>query len=295
MRPATCPQRELAVGWALHSLEPEEEASFSLHLPHCAACQTQVAATEDTAALLGSSVPQIDPPARLRASILDAARATAHTPRHAAVDLTAPDLTAVVPAPSHGEFRPADAPLGVVDPPRSGSARATRTVRARGVLVAAAAVLVLGIGAVAGWAGTTISGDSGSTTQADAAASQAVVRDLADSGVRQVVLTQPGRTEPVALLLQAQDHDMVLPVDLPAVDASQQVWVWGVDGTGPPVPLGGVVKSTADTTALGASPVDTSANAAASRSYPGYALSVEPAGTTPVTPTTVIASGLVRA
>ena len=38
---------ELAVGWALHALEPEDEDAFAVHLPGCARCAETVAeATE---------------------------------------------------------------------------------------------------------------------------------------------------------------------------------------------------------------------------------------------------------
>lgn len=277
----TCPRRDLAVGWALRALEPEEEAAFSRHLPTCAECQAQVDATTATAALLGSAVPQVDPPARLRASILAAARST-------------PPAAAVPAAPRHAApAPPAPAPVDELAARRAAAPR-----RSRRALVAAATVLVLAVGAVAGAVGSSLGGGStATTTQADGAASQAVVRDLADAGTRQVVLTDPGTSAPVAVLLEGADHDVVLPVDLPTTGADQRVWVWGLADSGTPVPLGDVVGSTdAGPGALGARQVDSSAvDGARDRSYGTYALSLEPSGVTPTTPTTVIASGQVRA
>ena len=51
MSTTPCSQRELAVGWALHALEPEEEARVAAHLPQCPECRERVAQTERTAAL----------------------------------------------------------------------------------------------------------------------------------------------------------------------------------------------------------------------------------------------------
>jgi hypothetical protein len=58
-----CAQRELAVGWALHALEPEEEVGFARHLPHCVDCTERVRSTEAVAALLGGGVEQLVAPA----------------------------------------------------------------------------------------------------------------------------------------------------------------------------------------------------------------------------------------
>jgi anti-sigma-K factor RskA len=263
MSTTPCSQRDLAVGWALHALEPEEEAAVAAHLPLCAECRDRVAETELTAALLGSATPQLDPPERLRASILAAARAS--TPARA---------TPAAPAP---------APVVSLD------SRRARTPRR--VLVAAAAAVVISVGGVAGWAGSQL-GSTSSPAVAGAPA-DAVARDLATPGVQQVVLTAQGSTEPVAVLLAASDHDVVLPVAIPDVASGDSMWVWGVDPAGVPVPLGsvsGVNRSDVGSTAL---PVQSLPSARTS--YARYALSVEPGQAVPTTPTTVVASGQVGA
>lgn len=266
MSTTPCPQRDLAVGWALHALEPEEEASVAAHLPLCDECRDQVAATEHTAALLGTATPQLDPPARLRASILEAARAAG--PAHRTEDAPPrPVLRSVVPAP-------------------------TRTARPRRALVAAAAVLVLAVGAVGGWAGTRLG--TGSTTPGTAVASSeqgTVARDLASPGVRQVVLSGAGDQAPVAVLLSASDHDLLLPVDMPDVGSGKAIWMWGLDDKGVPVPLGDLAP--AGTDPLGARQVNPLP--AASTAYQTYAMSIEPSDGVPTVPTTVVASGQVRA
>lgn len=67
---ARCSHRELAVGWALHALEPAEEALVAAHLPDCPTCASIAAETEEIGALLGLSVPQMIPSAGLEQRIL---------------------------------------------------------------------------------------------------------------------------------------------------------------------------------------------------------------------------------
>src|SRR4051794_25015576 len=74
--PPTCTRTEQAVGWALHALEPDEEIVVQRHVPTCADCSAAVRDTQAVMTQLASAVEQVDPPARLRASILDAAAAT---------------------------------------------------------------------------------------------------------------------------------------------------------------------------------------------------------------------------
>ncbi len=63
---AMCPRNEQAVGWALHSLEPDEEMDVSLHLPQCPSCRQVAGETEAVLSHLGGAVEQVDPPPALR-------------------------------------------------------------------------------------------------------------------------------------------------------------------------------------------------------------------------------------
>ena len=65
-----CPHGELAVGWALHVLEPAEEVLVADHLPDCDECTRTVAETELVGATLGLAVPQETPSAELEQWIL---------------------------------------------------------------------------------------------------------------------------------------------------------------------------------------------------------------------------------
>jgi len=66
---------ELTPAYSLDALDPEEAEAYERHLGQCEECREQLAGLNETAAALafGSVAPA--PPARLRASILDAAAA----------------------------------------------------------------------------------------------------------------------------------------------------------------------------------------------------------------------------
>ncbi len=67
-----CPYRELAVGWALHALEPAEEILVTGHLADCPTCASIAAGTEEVGAMLALSVPQTIPSVGLEQRILSA-------------------------------------------------------------------------------------------------------------------------------------------------------------------------------------------------------------------------------
>ncbi|HJT05086.1 MAG TPA: hypothetical protein VJ757_15870 [Pseudonocardiaceae bacterium] len=75
-----CSRRELAVGWALHTLEPVEESLVAAHLHQCPACSSVAAETQRLGALLALSVPQLMPSAGLEQRILSAAGARRAAP-----------------------------------------------------------------------------------------------------------------------------------------------------------------------------------------------------------------------
>ena len=67
---AGCPLQELAVGWALHALEPAEESLVVAHLPDCPICTSLAAQTEEIGAMLGLSVPEMSPSIELERRVL---------------------------------------------------------------------------------------------------------------------------------------------------------------------------------------------------------------------------------
>lgn len=71
-----CPHRELAVGWALHCLEPAEEESFAAHLPLCGDCRRTVGEAEEVGVALALAAPDAAPPVDLAQRVLNATIAT---------------------------------------------------------------------------------------------------------------------------------------------------------------------------------------------------------------------------
>ena len=57
---------ELAVGWTLHALEPEDESRFLAHLTGCDRCAGTVADTAETMAELAEDLPPAEPSEALR-------------------------------------------------------------------------------------------------------------------------------------------------------------------------------------------------------------------------------------
>ena len=75
-----CPMNEQTVGWALHALEPDEELAAVEHLDTCAECQSLAADVAEVTSGLAEAVEQHEPPARLRASIVEQAEQTPQVP-----------------------------------------------------------------------------------------------------------------------------------------------------------------------------------------------------------------------
>ncbi|MGH3515086.1 MAG: hypothetical protein ACRDRB_22875 [Pseudonocardiaceae bacterium] len=102
-RVSSCPYRELAVGWALHALEPVEESLATGHLADCPTCVSIAAETEEVGVMLALSVPQTIPSVGLEQRILSAAGASRAAP---AVSLVLPMQPGrPITEPSEVDFR----------------------------------------------------------------------------------------------------------------------------------------------------------------------------------------------
>jgi hypothetical protein len=89
-RATDCPHRELAVGWALHALEPAGDSLVTAHLPDCPICTSTATQTEDVGATLGLSVPQAIPSAELEQRVLNVTGAKRKAPGVAPAPSTRP-------------------------------------------------------------------------------------------------------------------------------------------------------------------------------------------------------------
>lgn len=74
---------QLAAGYVLGALEPDDEHRFQRHLEGCAVCEASVRELEEVAGALAYAAPPVEPPAALRASIRQEIGATARSSRRA--------------------------------------------------------------------------------------------------------------------------------------------------------------------------------------------------------------------
>ncbi|GAA3432655.1 anti-sigma factor [Kutzneria kofuensis] len=251
-----CPNEELAVGWALRALEPDDEHAVRVHLPGCPLCQETVRSTEQVTALLGGSVPQEEPPARLRQKVLGA---VARTPQEAYEPLPFRIGSSLSEAP--------DRPAEIVGHPRPRNRVAQ--------LAAAAVVLVLAVAVgVLGWQVSRLDGQQQVQAQ--------VLAVLGDPAMHRTVLRESDGQE-AAVLLSTPDSAAVMPLGLRPNNAADHTYVvWGLS-TGTPVALSSfdVNGATAQLLAW---------NSAAAQ-HQKFAISLEPGRALPAKPSDVIASG----
>ena len=102
-RVTSCPHSQLAVGWALHALEPAEDFLIAAHLADCPTCASIAADTEEIGAALGFSVPQVIPSLELERRILSVTDARRPAPIMALAPSTQPARH--VTGPSEADFR----------------------------------------------------------------------------------------------------------------------------------------------------------------------------------------------
>jgi hypothetical protein len=249
-----CPLGEEAVAYALHALEPEEEAAMRSHIERCHSCSDTVRETELVAAAVGGAVEQVDPPTRLRAGLLAMA---AETPQ-------------------------AGAPPEPQEHPRF-AARRLNLTRARVLVAAAAAAVVIGVGGLGVYTAQVQQQRDALAEQAQALAG--IVTQLDTPGATHATLSTDSG-QPVAAVLVTAEGRTVVTAGLDPNDTGATTYVvWGL-GDGDPRPLAAF-----DVTA---GPGIHEIGAADDAPFAAYAVSLEPGRTMPTVPTTVVASGPVQ-
>lgn len=267
---------ELATGWALHGLGPDDEARFLEHLPECPRCQTTIAEVTEITAELAGAVPQYEPPAELRERILVAAEQSGPTGAEpgpagsADHDDVHSALLGTVPAEP-------DAPVVPI-----GAARRSRWRTAVATVAAAAAAVLVAVVLV--WNGHLR--DDRDTARDQLADQQAIVSALAEPGPVQVTAMRPsGNSDAVAVLLLRDERVQVVPTDLAPNHADQSYVLWGQ--TAPDQPMVGLgVFDVNDATTV--SSIDR-----APAAYSTYAISLEQGHSIPPEPSTPVALGTV--
>ncbi|RBY93733.1 anti-sigma factor [Blastococcus sp. TF02-8] len=251
---------ELAVGWALHALEPDDEADFARHLAGCDRCARTVTETSEVMAAMARDLPSAEPSPELRSRLRAAVESTEQ-----------------LPAPT-AEPRPVALPVQATRVPRP----AGRTRLLTRSLVAAAVAAVVGLGT---WAA--VLSQSRDDLRSDLAAQQAVLSELTKPGEATVIPLTTGERD-VATVVARDDVVQVVSDGLSRNDVSAQTYVlWGL-GDGAPVALGtfDVVRSqiAVQTVGSGGTGLD---------DFPGYGISIEPGRQAPSAPTDVVATGQV--
>jgi anti-sigma-K factor RskA len=255
---------ELAVGWALHALEPEDESFFAMHLSGCARCAATVAETSEVMAAMATDLPQAEPSEGLRHRIRAAVEQTEQEP--------APAVEPVAPAVRPVRHTP-EPPRADEQPPR------WRRTLPR-VLVAAALAAIVGLGL---W--NVVITRARQDLQATVAEQSAFLDQLLSDGEATVApLSHDG--EMVAMVVARDDQVGVVPAALAANDAETSTYVlWGM-GEGPPDALGtfDVERSQMKLQTVGSEPTGPDG-------YTGYGISLEPGRHAPSSPTEIVAQG----
>ncbi|GHE12965.1 anti-sigma factor [Klenkia taihuensis] len=254
---------ELAVGWALHALEPEDEAGFGAHLAGCDRCRTTVADTTEVMGAMASDLPQAEPSEELRERLRAAVAATEQVHRPAPASTGRPTVIAV------------PTPIGA-------ATRRTGWRRAPQLLVAAGVAAVLGLGA---WnVALTQDRDAARATAASQASMMSAL--LAPGQMSVARMESDGHT--VATVVAHDGQAQVVTDGMSANDTTDSTYVlWGLTDDGA-VPLGtfDVVSDATDLRTVGS-------DATGLDDYSAYAISLEPGRSAPIQPTDVVARGQV--
>lgn len=252
----------MAVGWALHALEPDEEQAFAEHLATCGRCQRLVQDAEESLADLAYNVPMVDPPPQVLDRIRQATgSADAKTTDPLRVEQS---VAPVVPLPAR-------------------AARAARQLP-RWVMPAVAAGLVLI--ALLGW--NVVLQSRVDEARQTAAERQSVIDELGRSSTRAVLTDSSNRT--VGYVLQRGSSVTIAAGGLAPNDRANSTYVlWAIQGSGaPPRAVGtfDVVRTSMDVRAVGGSPP-------APGSFSGFAVSRELGRSVPQRPSQIVATGAV--
>lgn len=206
---------ELAVGWALHALEPEDESIFAVHLGTCARCTQTVAETSEVMAAMAADLPVAEPSDALRSRL---AAAVAETEQ--------------VPPPKRVDRPLAAAPvLGRVPVPR---ARPSTRRYLPTALVAAAVAAIVGL---AGW--NVVLARSQDELRTTVSAQTQVMDSLLTPGHQAIAaLRDNGNGKQLATVVAHDRRVDVVARALSVNDATRSTYVlWGMQGN-TPVPLG---------------------------------------------------------
>jgi hypothetical protein len=283
---------ELAVGWALHALEPEDEAVFARHLPDCARCARTVAETFDVMAAMATDLPSAEPSpdlrARLRAAVEETEQLAPDVPFVGPADLDDGDLADGRTPSRPGRLSPSRGATGFpfYEPRRfSGGpvdAPTWRRLLPSALLAAAvAAILALGTWAV-------VLGDERERAQMAVAEQSAIMGALLQPGHATIAPLADGNGHNVATVVARDDKVQIVTSGLSVNNSANSTYVvWGIHNQSP-VALGtfDVVQSQTDLRTVGSASTGFG-------DYTAYAISLEPGRQAPAAPSGLVANGQV--
>jgi hypothetical protein len=272
---------ELAVGWALHALEPEDETLFTEHLTGCGRCAQTVAETTEVMAAMAGDLPQGEPSEGLRERLRAAVEETEQlpsAPRPTEQPVAEPPIAQPEPGPrsAGSEFGNLRAPL----PVRALGSRPTWRRVLPTALVAAAVAAVLSLGA---W-NVVITNDR-DAAQATAAEQSRMLDGLLAPG-RAVIAPVAHDGKVMATVVARDDQVQVVANGLPVNDSHDHTYVvWGMQD-GLPKALGtfDVVTPDMDMRTVGSTGTGLD-------DYSAYGISIEPGRQAPSYPTDIVAQG----
>lgn len=266
------PSDEALAAYALDALARDEAAFLARHLAECPRCRQEVDALREAVSAVALSVPQVAPPASLRARVL--AQATA-TPRASDAAATA------VPVPP-----PAVAPPDTRPPRPMSEERGASRPNPMLPWLAAAACATIAIGLGAAWQGARSEQQTllAAVARADSLlADQQIVIAARDSLLLQVLgpevetttLAATGSAPTMRLFFDRTRGVMVVSARrLPPAPDGRTYQLWGIGTDGRPVGLG-LFNTGADGAVIVSLPVEADARFTIS------AVTDEPAGGSP--------------
>lgn len=278
--------RDLAPGFVLGALSPDEASAVRAHLATCAQEHAEFAELGGVVPYLADSVDPVEPPAGLRSRLLAAAAAErpGGVARESAAGLTAAERPGASPVVAEG--REGAAPTSPIPFPSAGNReqRAAARMSGRGAWILRIAA-VLAIAVLGAWnlqLQSRLSGVEGDLAAAQAyrAAVTAVLNAAAQPGAQSGFLAAADPGSQATGLVAASGGSVILAVQNLAPTTGSQVYeAWVIVGDSAPVPLGGFEVG------LGGTGVFRGSTALAA-SGAIFALTLEPArgATTPTLP-----------
>jgi hypothetical protein len=268
---------ELAAGYALHALDPDDELQFLGHAGQCPRCQQSLADYAEVAAALADTAPAAEPSPQLgdrimAAAIGDRTRGRGDSPVSPPAGADAEGHHAQGPPAADG--RPA-----ADEPPADVAALRRRWPARRLQLAAAAAAVLIAGGGI--WGGLSARGTSPQPPSAGCAQARQCY---------EVQLTAATRG-PVAKVIISGGSVWLMPSGLPADDTARQVYVlWQITGAHVPLAVGSFdVRRHAGTM------IRIGKLAVPYRGTLAFAVSLERGRTIPAAPSHLVALGQVSA